>query len=281
MKLKLFLKLMSPLMLLVACIGQPENQIEFKYPLNGGDQWNYHRSFTFYNFSPDSFYIDLPFLNEFEIIVKNEGIESINDSLSAFKIVATEKSEYGTSISVNYYQNRSDGLYLCAYNNSGGGVLILPKDVQKYSICYKGYKFKNIIKFINSLTEFPNFNSTIGDSIVIENPHLTVLQYPLGLNSHWIYRNNNNPWRIEKEIIGAEDVFVSPGRFYCYKIQWLYDMDNDNVWDDDIFIYDYVATIGLVRRQLIVKNIVFTNSMGNVVGSADLDDDIYLVKSPK
>ena len=114
------------------------------------------------------------------------------------------------------------------------------------------------------------------DSLIIENPPVLTLVYPPELGFQWLVKDAGNPWRIDKKIIAKETVQVPAGEFVCYKIQHLHDLDGDGKWDEDLFLFDFVSSEGLVKRTAEFKNSKATNEIGEIIGSFDSIEEITL-----
>ncbi|MFQ6618789.1 MAG: hypothetical protein ACE5QV_08895, partial [Fidelibacterota bacterium] len=57
--------------------------------------------------------------------------------------------------------------------------------------------------------------------------------------------------------------------FYCFKIQRLFDFDNDGEWDNDIELFDYISDKGLIKRYFFLKDLIVTNERGDPIGKMD------------
>ncbi|MCH7852562.1 MAG: hypothetical protein IIC41_07255, partial [Candidatus Marinimicrobia bacterium] len=120
----------------------------------------------------------------------------------------------------------------------------------------------------------PGPSPLVGDTTdpYIEDPPLMVLQYPLEQDTTWTYRYAHDPWRIDKVVIGEEEVTVPAGTFKCINVKWLYDIDNDGEWDTEIIIEDYFGDVGLVKREVTVIGMISINEPGEIVGYFDAMD---------
>lgn len=119
--------------------------------------------------------------------------------------------------------------------------------------------------------------------LIFEDPPLVSLRYPLELGDQWMFRDPASAtgigWRMDKVVIGFEDVEVSAGVFRCAVVSWLYDTDNDGVWDDDfVRVTEYIADIGLVRRVVAAIDVTvgtYTNPFDGA--TVDMIAEIELV----
>ena len=110
--------------------------------------------------------------------------------------------------------------------------------------------------------------------MIIEPSPLQSIKYPLSKQvSEWIYRKRGNPILIAKRYVGKETITISSGEYDCYKLQWLYDLDNNNVWDENIEFFDYISEKGLIKRSILFKDIRITTP-NNPDGSAGYHDMI-------
>jgi hypothetical protein len=62
---------------------------------------------------------------------------------------------------------------------------------------------------------------------------------------------------------------VPAGNFDCVKMQWLYDLNQDGEWDDDIIFFDYLCGQGIIKRSILVKDLMIVNENFELVGLAD------------
>jgi hypothetical protein len=180
--------------------------------------------------------------------------------------------------------NQDAGLYYYGYKNAGGMGIPLSSHGKRYRFKHLEFgSIQEIQSFMLSLTKgiSPDIYSRSDSTIYWEETPLQSLAYPLNIDVQWNFRPSSDPWKMDKKVIGKEKINLSLGDFDCYKIKWLYDIDENGVWDDDIYIYDYISASGLIRRILTTEDIAITDETGEVLGMIDVTQgyeltDIYL-----
>lgn len=277
---KLFLNIITLLFMfiLLNCsedknpIGSEDNN--FIYPLKIGNRWEYTREILVY-FRADTSQVT--------------AVDDTISSISTIQIVRTETltgfirtyvfneslvGEEGCSFeSESYYNNQEDGFYLYAYRGPG---YIIPKSSVQKRIYFKGRYFRDIREIISFIEKAIPNKYTRSDSLIYEDPPLKSLPYPLEIGKQWVYREVGNPWRIDKKVLGKENVTVPAGEFNCYKIQWLIDLDDNGEWENDMEFFDYICTKGLIRRHILFKDLGWTDEEGNQIGKFDVEEDSQL-----
>ncbi len=240
----------------------PNGTDGFIYPLKVGNQWEYNRTFSTFNFRPDTLknnqFIDTTITSS--VIMKIIKKETLNNSINTFVFQETLKENNKTFIDDSYYANRDSGLYFYAYRGPG---FVIPKSSHSNKILFKGRYFNNIREITSYITKAIPQDYILIDSLIYEIPPLQSLKYPIKIGSQWTYTYPGKPWHIDKKILNYEKVKVPAGSFNCFKIQWLYDMNHDSVWDNDIIFYDYVCEKGLIKRSILFKDQIITGEQGS------------------
>jgi len=163
-----------------------------------------------------------------------------------------------------------DGMYLYAYESPG---TMFPKLGFTNKLRYKENSFGNIWSLRQFLL-YPVISVSIPiDSLNYEDPPLLVIKYPYKIGEQWPYRTNSELFRIDKKILEKDTVAVPLGNYDCYKIQYLYDFDLDNQWDDGIEIYDYIGQEGLLKRSILINNIQVIDENLQVTGLIDYKEE--------
>ena len=262
----------SFLVILMSCTGNIsplETLSTFEsYPLTQGNTWNYQRSINFTNIHPTS----LASRFQDTLITENITVKSLGKYklLGLFDTILLTESlsdSFSTSpryIGQSYYANNEEGLFLHGYSGTG---LSMPKS-SGTSLQLKGHIFRNI----EELLEYLEMNRLLSrpqrmDSIYLEVPPKKVIEYPIQIGHPWIYREAGDPFKIGKQFSGNAISTVKAGTFIVYHLEWLYDLNNDGIWDEDIRIVDEYATIGMVQRTITVNDIKITDEYLNVLGS--------------
>lgn len=246
----------------------------FIYPLKVGNQWEYKRTFSTFNIRPDTLknkqFADT---TTSSIIIKIIKKETLFDSVDTFVF---QEILNETFIDYSYYANLDSGLYFYAYRGPG---LVIPKTSRNNKILFNGRYFNNIREITSYITKAIPQDYILMDSLIYEIPSLQSLKYPIKIGSQWTYRYPGKPWRIDKKILNYEKVKVTAGSFNCFKIQWLYDINHDGIWDNDIIFYDYVCEKGLIKRSIIFKDLIITGEQSTEpIGLMDCKDESVLTK---
>jgi len=248
------------------------------YPMHMGDRWNYNQLYYTYNFRPiDSTYQFQPdtFSSAFTTVVTRQLNIPRVPGAAGDSIVVTEFSSTGTgqqAPGLSYYSQTSDGLRLQGYFR---GSLILPTPSgAQYSITLADRSFGSLRELLQHVEE--PISRTPPDSMTREYPPLLSIKYPLQAGEQWTFRPNGCPWRIDKRTGAMRNDPVS-GLWY-HEVRWLYDMNGDGIWDNNISITDRISSKGLIRRTVDVRDILITTSGGpGVVGYVDVRDEYTLI----
>jgi len=259
---------------------------QFLYPLEVGNSWEYDRQFSTFNYrSIDS--LNYPRYDDSihyysKITVEVVRKETILDSVETSVIQSLEtSSSMETFGGEKYYKNQTEGLYTYAYNMYGVGGNGLPKRSNSEKIIFKGREFNSVYEIIQSLDLIsPNLYKISSDSIHYENPPVKILEYPLEISNEWIMRPAGYQITISKRMVGKEIIRLSSRVFLCNKIEWLYDLDKNNQWDVDISVIDFIADEGLIKRTMLIKDLVISTAespKGN--GYCDWSEKIMLTNT--
>ncbi|MCK5075914.1 MAG: hypothetical protein KAR38_06035 [Calditrichia bacterium] len=270
--MKLFFIFLISLIVFISFNCDKNSNLKIQYPLSIGSNWEYQRTMEAIGSSgsvPD-------FFNNYnaKATVEITSMEFLNDTLETYVFRSVLQDSFGTYISENYYNDDNNGLYIYAYKNATG-VVIHPKS-NKYSFVLNKKRYNSLQElsyYIQNPFLLTKSNST-KDSIIMENPPVMSLEYPLKNSSHWAYRSEEHVIPIDKKVISKQVIETPAGNFYCYKIQWIYTTDIF----DGVEFYDYVGKIGLIKRELHVKNIEITSAEGGTIGTIDILD-AYILKN--
>ncbi len=267
------ISLLSALFLLPGC-ADDHPQTGFRYPLAVGNTWEYTRKWDifYYTDSTASTYDDTTtILSDIRVTVMDTA--SLAGISGLYRMAATEHDSLDSYEGIQYYGQDEDGLYLNGYE--GSATLSMPKGLParegQGGIYFKGMYFNSAGELLDLLQqELPTCYTALSDSIILEEPPVKVLHYPLETGVTWTYRTSENSWRIDKHVEGEEQITVPAGEFVCYKIKWLYDIDDNGEWDTDIFIIDHIGEVGLTQRQLTLLGGIRMNENGEEVGYSDI-----------
>lgn len=244
-----FILLILIIILNVACIlDNNEDEDEFIYPLNIGNVWEYSRQWSLYYYS-DSLelkeYSDtVTFSSEISVSITDKV--TLNGNIDTYKMVGIENDGTYNPEQIHYYRNNRDGLYLYAYQ--AGGTIVLPKKISGSCIQFQGMQFNDfneLSKYVQSLAPIYHIQS---DTLYFEDSPRKIIHYPLEIGKQWTYRRAGDPWQIDRIVTGRVEVDIDVGTFDCYTIKFIYDLNNDDIWDENIWIMDYVSKEGLIER---------------------------------
>lgn len=252
-----FVLLLLLMIFSTSCIFNSDNDDEndFIYPLSIGNIWEYKRQWNLYYYS-DSLeikeYTDtVTYSSDISVSITDEV--TLNGDIDTYKMTGIENDGMMTFEGTQYYRNNEDGLYIYAYLGSG---VYLPKDVAGEYICFKGKKFKNFHALSNYIQEITPILSLQSDTIIYEEPPIKTIHYPIKIGKQWTYREAGNPWRMDRKVTNRVNLEIEIGSFDCYTIKFIYDLDEDGEWDDDIWITDYISKQGLIKREIYVMELL-------------------------
>jgi hypothetical protein len=229
------------------------------YPFNNNTVWNYSKTFSSQNFRPSvpgATYRETTYTYAGSVSVLGE--KTFHDTIQT--IMTAENSEgFSHLYSEKYYIQKPEALYLYGYK--GGGDLFAPKSNFSIRYKYKGIEFSDPEEIIDYLEMAKSGNFKKTDSIYIEPQAPVVFKYPIEVGTSWNYRKTSAgfPSLIDKKVTGKEFLSIHAGRFQTYVVQWFYDLDNNGTYDADIIFKDYVCSKGLVKREIIMKDVGVTN----------------------
>lgn len=271
------MKYSAIIFLCIICITgcEEDNNIQefmdFIYPLTVGNNWEYEKYFTLdYDATAESNgAADTTFYSS--ALVEVITNEVIFDSIQVYNLETTY-TEYGSTMSGHeFYNNVNNFLINYAYIHP---YMFTPK-TNSTSFKFNGKFFsdvKEVFAYLEKgilLSEF-----TKEDSIHYDPVHC--LEYPLVMDNQWLYRAPDNPFSIEKEIVGFSNIDVPAGRFECCKVRWIYP---DSEWNDNVSFHDYVSSEGLVKRLFEIRDIAVYNTedpFGEPIGFVSSTEETYL-----
>jgi hypothetical protein len=247
--------------LFLSCSKAPyESDMILSYPLETGTVWEYSRTMSEVNFRPS-----IPGASFRETTYISSGYVRVIGEKIFYDTVRTKQVlevSHGlqTVGSEKYYLEKPEALYLYGYK---GGNTFTPKTSNSVGYKFKGIQFNNpheILKYLERLQGGPN--KKLLDSVTIEPIPLIVYKFPIEVGSQWNYckRITNVPFLIDKKVVGTELVHLPIGVFNTYVIRWLYDLNDDNAYDTNFEFYDYVCEEGLIKREIILKDLTVTTA---------------------
>jgi len=239
----------------------------FRYPLHVGDCWVYDTNWSFYYYpdASDTVLTEVfPSHSTVEVIRTDTLLQSM--PVYVFQEILYEQLYQRSFQSISFYNSQSDGFFLYAYRLPPNDK-VLPKGSYPTARSFRYHLSTTMLPMIEPIWGRTVGTSTVTDSLIFENPPVQVLPYPIGPGLQWKVRRFDGSFRLDKRVISKELVTVPAGDFECYKIQWLYDMDGDGKWDEDVIAYDYISDQGLIRRIWKWRNNTWTGAAGDTLGT--------------
>jgi len=229
------------------------------YPMSAGDSWTYAGIDSEYNFRPTipGASHDSP-PRRWIHRVTDLGIQTLPDSTRAWRFQSAESTfSYGATID-QYYRFEHDTLKFVAYSGSSS---VLPKGSPQFAYLFRGQRLGTIAELTAPFRLDMHVPSSHQSEIVLLGIPGRVLLFPLKVHRMWSYSTEGASfYPIWKKIVGTETVKTPAGSFFCFKIQWMFDFDNDGAWDSYIQQFDFVCAKGVVKRVLNLKDITIADS---------------------
>lgn len=241
---------------------------DFLFPLTVGNNWEYAGISIASNIrnapegqsSPDT-------LHTFHSRLEITGADLLQDAIITYEFreitdidsTDIDSDEFENQItSYNYYTLADNGLYRLAYDGSGNMTM---KHVGTGQAGVDGENIPvigiDMAPARAAIGAYPIFDGHLH----YEPAPVWCLAYPLKNGLQWVYTqpNQNYLWNIEKRVIGRESVTVPAGTFDCYKIQWRVYSKPGGAVNEDMMYYDYISSIGLVKRHWLSKDMEMTS----------------------
>jgi len=256
------------------------------YPVAVGNSWTYARTAMLTNFRPKdptvTYTPDTVSATASVLVTRQLKLPSLSGG-DSITVAEFEKSEYlqGTwqtySVGYQYFELTQEAMLLHGYRSPGPGSLVgpsAPRRAIRYTV--NGHTFTSLEELSAFLTA--PLQALNVDSLVREDPPARVLQFPLQRGATWTYKQQ--PWRIGKEVTGETSLSLNGVVYFCAEIRWLYDMNGDGKWDDDISILDYVSPEGSIVRHMEVLNLIVSSEANpDGIGTADWKDEYVLTSA--
>jgi hypothetical protein len=246
-----------------------------RYPLSDGLKWQYRRHFESFNFDPPELEDEYGW-SETCLTTVNTISMNFPDGTPMVDFMESLTQCYNGEAHT-YFNETVDGLYSYGYN--GVGTIYPPKSPGGLRYILNGRSFSSLRELFDSVIEGVMLSENAGcgtDTLIYSDPPVRCLAYPLQPGVHWTYRTD--PWLIEKEAMDHVSVTIPAGTFDALTINWLYDIDEDDQWDDNIHFIDYMTSIGIVKRTVIIEDIIVTGyESSEPLGSFDTRDDFILL----
>ncbi len=234
------------------------------YPVTIGNRWEYRRELTALSTQHGYFLI--------EILGTDTGWQV--EPVYEFEETWFDLDQVTLSSTTTWYHVNSDGFYLAGYD--GPGNIIPASTSGSYRFIFGGREFGSIAVLLGHVEGTGTALSRSPEDIIVENPPKLGLKYPIALGSEWTFRESD-PWPIFKHIHDYEIISVPAGEFGCFVVRWLEDTDNDGTFNENLVFRDYIAKQGLVRRSIIMSNVLVIDEFGNEIDFIDIIDEYELV----
>ncbi len=248
------------------------------YPISVGSEWAYNRALYSDNFRPiDSTYQfeHFSFSSSVTVRATKQILLPRNPGTMTDLILATEfRSIESAPLRPSYhYYTQSGGLLLLhGYIPSS---LVFPRPINTSpAYCFANTTFRSLHEIMQFL-EGP-ISTTIVDSITREYPPLSSIKYPLATGDQWTFRPRGRPWRIDKRT--GDSRWDPQLQLQYFEVRWVYDLNDDGSWDNNIFIVDRISARGLIRRAVTLLDILVIDEMADEVGYVDYHEE-YVVTS--
>jgi len=257
------------------------------YPLQLGNRWVYERIAYFHNIrmNDSSFAIPRDTIRS-SITVEVIGYTQLprqpqtsGDSIAVtvLRLMESEIAPIPRSLQGFQYMTQ-DRIALYLHGYVAAGTPALPKRNQSpIQFAFHGRTFSSIQELFFFKAEGPVHPQV--DSLVREFPPLTALQFPLAEGNRWTFRPIGRPWRIDKQVGSVHPDTAAGKQISDFDVRWLYDINGDGMWDDDIRLVDQISNQGLVRRSIDLTNVGITNTVDpDPVGLADYTEKITVIE---
>jgi hypothetical protein len=241
---------------LISCQIWEPNKLDFTYPLDAGRSWTYEKSGIIWGEDTDT--LKYPFKDTvITSIIIGSVMSKDSTNLIAIQVGAR----------VEYFENRDTGLFKIADNSIHYNSLVMPKKTHnKQIIINKNTLFNTLVLSSDKMLIIPSVSMNGVDSIFYNEPPIRIYQYPLKNATQWCY-NDLGQLEIYREIIGTTEIEVEAGIFSCYHIRTYYDWSGDKIWDENMWMDDYVSKEGLIKRTFTGLNMSVIDSLGNILGT--------------
>ncbi len=259
--------------------GSPTTPIfpDFQYPLELGISWAYDIRWAVYMTPSDSASPVDSFVTSFRSEVRCDRYEELEGRgqlvVLEENLSSTDETYWGEVL----LRNETKGLFQYAYR--GTSFRATPKTGRK------NLTLTNLIAAIPSCLPIGPLSVNVAltgassNTLYVEEKPVLLLAYPLRLRDSWRYREND-AFRIHRRVTGIDTVNTPAGQYVCAVIEYLYDFDSDGQWEEDFQLVDYIAEIGLVKRELKVLNELWTGDSGETLGTINSIEIALLVQPP-
>jgi hypothetical protein len=240
------------------------------HPLEAGRSWEYQSVYYSTNFEPPELQQTHGFSMNRYSTVWVAGPEVLPNGQEAVKVNEVWQHNETTFESSIWLKNTKS--YVKQHGVAGGYAMVQPlKTELPYTYRFAGRDFaslEDLRLFIgNGVAE-----SGRQDDTTWYDPPLNSIKTLPVMGARWEYldRTEPAPLIIEKEYFSFGQVTEAAGTFDFLGVYWHHDTNGDGEFDDDFWISDRIADIGLVSRRYQMNDIKVMNEFGEVLGTFDM-----------
>lgn len=250
----------------------PVAQENFKYPFKTNSLWYYATKNFITSIRPDS--IGIYFSTD--TTGGYGGAQFIKDSVINGDTLKLLRNTHSTSqhshTTLEYYKQSDSGLFRIAYYSEGTNFGPYRPTEEGLGFTFAGEKFSSL----NDLLRFQNREFELDDTVLVfDDPPVLAIRYPIEENHEWNFVTFGTT-RVTKKYAGYENVTVPEGTYLCAKIQRLWYF-NSPTPDPNSISYDYFSKDGMMKRDMIIKDIIVSNELGQQIGLIDVKEEVEVL----
>lgn len=152
-----------------------------------------------------------------------------------------------------WYKQYPDSLIEVAYSSAGATPVVLPKRVQASGLSVHAIAQTGVPVRVPLIVQWLMREKGIQDSVIERDENRVVYRFPLAVGTSWA--SFQNPFLEMRQVEGYEMVAVGDQTYWCAKIRTtLPTLAPDLEW------FDYVSSVGLVKRTLLFPGVAVTIS---------------------
>ncbi len=243
----------------------------YQYPLGIGRTWSYDGAFCLANFDPDSLEEEYGFVVERATVVEVAGTQNPPNGPQCLRLHETMTEEENTYESDTFFKNEKRGLFY--YGHYAMSFAAPLKVAPGLRLVFKGRTFDSM----HELNQYFFGDMLLGltactRDTVYHDPPLQSLAFPPQVGTSWNFRPPDDPWLVDKQVVATGPVTVPAGTFDAFEVLWLYDIDGDGVYDEDIHITDQISYSGLLSRTAEILGLLLLDYQGDTLGTFDAYD---------
>lgn len=244
----------------------PQNN--FQYPFQINTLWYYTTRNFVTNFQPDS----INAYHNTDTILGFGGSVFVKDTImnnDTLRLLSNTHSEPGHEhVNLEYYKQTDTGLIrVASYSQSTSFGPFRPIESNvRYEV--NGLSFYSV----RDILDYYKQDYSTDGKIIFDNPPVTALKYPIDPNHEWHLRTQSQT-EIRKQYTTFETVTVGAGTFYCNKVKRNWYRDGVGP-DPQIISYDYFSKDGIIKRELIIKDILVWGNFNQPIGYLDAKEEI-------